>query len=296
MAKSLQERIASARSTDRVTIETLIGLIADIQGERDRLSEAHERASAESIDFALSEDDRDEAATKAAKYARDIAGLDHVLPEMAEKLDRKRESDAQMSKRAEARAALQERDELAATFGERVPAITEELIGIFKAVEANAQRMRSAGVYEANAEMKARGASGNGQFGISHAAPFAQMKIPNFDGPGRAWPIDLTQEMNAKIAEDSARIRAEQMAEVKRREDEKRAEAEEHRRTHGIYRLSTSFDGRPIRLPADLVSAAIPAAIGNWQPWEGEVAHSVAAELRGVPHLCVEAVGAEPEQ
>ena len=35
MAKSLQERIASARSTDRVTIETLEKLISDAAAESD---------------------------------------------------------------------------------------------------------------------------------------------------------------------------------------------------------------------------------------------------------------------
>ena len=68
MAKSFQERIASARSTDRVTIETLDKLLVDIGEERERLPLAHARASAESIDFALSESDRDEAAANAERY------------------------------------------------------------------------------------------------------------------------------------------------------------------------------------------------------------------------------------
>ncbi|XAP76988.1 hypothetical protein ABC955_10330 [Citromicrobium bathyomarinum] len=296
MAKSLKERIASARSTDRVTIETLEQLVGDIEAERERLSAAHERASAESIDYALGEDDRDDAAAKAAKYARDIAGLAQIIPELADKLERKRESDTQRAKRAEAQSALQERDEIAARFAERVPAITAELIELIQAVNANAERMRLAGVYEANAEWHARGIPGNGMIGVSHVEPFVKIKIPNFDGPGRAWPIDHTQAMAAQIAADSSRIRAQQMAAVKRREQEKREAAEEHRRTHGIYRLSTSFDGRPIRLPVDLVSGAMPSTVGNWQQWEGEVAHAVAEELRSIPHLNVEAMGGEQEQ
>ena len=45
MAKSLQERLASARDSDRTTIETLAKLIEDAVAEKDRLAAAHERAS-----------------------------------------------------------------------------------------------------------------------------------------------------------------------------------------------------------------------------------------------------------
>ncbi|MBH1944419.1 hypothetical protein I5L01_09255 [Erythrobacter sp. YJ-T3-07] len=293
MAKSLQERIASARSTDRVTIETLEQLIADIELEQDRLSTAHEQASAESIDFALNEDDRDEAAAKAAKYSRDIAGLAKLLPQFIGKLEQKRESDTQQAKRAEARAALVQRDEISARFAERVPAIVSELIDLFEAVNANAERMRLAGVHEANAEWHARGIPGNGMMEVNSAEAFVKLKLPNFDGAGRAWP-----KTRAAVAEfDYGKAMRDSRLEREKREERARRAAAEHNRLHGAYRLSTGLVGKPVILPSQVAEQHnLPRSLFYGTPWTGEIAHAVAVELRDVPHLNVEAIGGEQEQ
>ncbi|MBU2328892.1 MAG: hypothetical protein KJ755_16325 [Alphaproteobacteria bacterium] len=238
MAKSLQERIASARSTDRATIETLTSLVADVETERTRLTAAHERASAESIDYLLAESDRDEAAANAARYARNIAALTSALAELGEKLEAKRNSDAQKSMKAEEAAAIAERDKLAAQFAERVPLITAELIELFQAVSANADRMRAAGMNEVDAEFTARKVPGNGYIGPSPVPKFTSMKIPEFAGAGRVWPVDWSSKLSAAVCADISEIRRQQFANVERQQEEKRLAAEEHARSHGQYSVA----------------------------------------------------------
>ena len=292
MAKSLQERLASARETDRTTIETLAKLIEDVHAERERLAAAHERASADSIDFALAEADREDAAANAGRYARSLAALAGAVEELEGKLDAKRNSDAQRAKQAEKAAALAERDEIAARFAQRVPAITAELIELLKAVEANEARMRAAGIHEANAEFKARGISGNGLVGgLSPALPFAKMKIPDFHGAGRAWPVD---QANA-IAAVQASAYAEQIR--KGREDEERAKkakaeaAAKFAREHGRYEITVEggvgMNEEVVFIPEELVGGNIPAALGPWDRRQLVLSHEVAKALAAVPRLKV---------
>lgn len=289
MAKSLQERLASARETDRTTIEQLARLIEDTRAESERLTAAHERTSADSIDFALSEDDREEAAANAGRYARSLAALAGAADELEAKLEAKRNSDAQRAKAAEKVAALTERDEIAAMFAERVPAVTAELIELFKAVEANEARMRAAGVHEANAEWHARGIAGNGLVGgLSPAMPFTKLKIPEFRGAGRAWPIDQSNAIAAKIVHNyGAQIR--KGREEAEREDRKKAEAAaKFAREHGTYALSIDLIGEHlVRLPEELVAGPLPAAIGSWEERRVTISHEVAKKLAAVPHLKV---------
>ena len=154
MAKSLTERLKAALSP-RARVSDNEALLADLKAEQERLETARDAAAAESIDFALSDDDRDEAAAKAARLDRTIRALDQEIASLAVQIEERRSSDAAKAAEAEKRAALTERDELAAQFAKRVPAITAELIELFEAVNANADRMRLAGVHEANAEWHA---------------------------------------------------------------------------------------------------------------------------------------------
>ncbi len=62
MAKTIAERILSARQNDGIRITDLEQLIADATAERDRLLGSAQHHDRESIDFALSDDDRADAA------------------------------------------------------------------------------------------------------------------------------------------------------------------------------------------------------------------------------------------
>lgn len=301
MAKSLQERIVSARSTNRVTIETLEQLIADITAERDRLSKSHERASAESIDFALSEDDRDDAARNAEKYSRTVLALGTAIEGLTEQLIAKQESDGRKAQEAERAAALAERDEIAAEFGKFMPAAVEQMVSLFERIEANENRMLAAGLREADAEATARGMSrfiGNG----SEALRFVKMRIPEFDGQHRCWPVDHERAMQIRIAErDSARAKAaayqkspEYKAEQARIAREK---AKEHAKLHGFYRLSTGLAGKALIYPTEIQGKhGLGNALLYPDSWEGELPHAVAKELRKVEHLNVKLLQPEAAQ
>ena len=63
MAKTLAERLIAAKSP-RARLADNEALLADLKTELDRLTAARDRAARESIDFALSDDDRDDAAAR----------------------------------------------------------------------------------------------------------------------------------------------------------------------------------------------------------------------------------------
>ncbi len=302
MAKNLQERLASARDSDRTTIETLVKLIEDARAESERLTAAHERASAESIDFTLSEEDREEAAANAGRYARSLAALATAIEEIEAKLDAKRNSDAQRAKQAEKASALAERDEIAARFAARVPALAGELVDLLKAVQANAERMRSAGVHEANAEWHARGVPGNGMRGVQQFAPFLQMKIPDFYGAGRVWPAQEieAQRLASEVADQTRRDRLDAFALADREADAKAKAAEEYRRTHGRYEITVESSVEEpeaiVRFPEELVTGSIPAALGCWDRRELMIPHDIAKKLATVPKVKIKRLDAEAAQ
>ncbi|MEE4154356.1 MAG: hypothetical protein V2I27_09385 [Erythrobacter sp.] len=292
MAKNLQERLASARETDRVTIETLAKLIEDARAERERLTAAHERASADSIDFALAEDDREEAAANAGRYARSLAALASAIEELEAKLDAKRNSDAQRGKAAEKASAIAERDEIAARFAERVPVLTAELIELFKAVEANEARMRAAGIFEANAEWKARGFAGNGLVGgISPAMPFTKLKIPDFTGAGRAWPAETANAISGAIANNCAEQIRRGREDDARAEQEKADAAAKFAAEHGTYQIEVEYSiehGDTVaHVPEELIGGNLPAAMGPWDVKQLVLPHTVAEKLGAAPRFKV---------
>ncbi len=178
MARNLQERLEVAKGP-RARIADNEALIADLKAEQERLEAARDQASAESVDFALSDADRDEAAAKAARLDRTVKSLGIEIAAVAALTEERRSDDARKAAEAEKRAALTERDEIAAQFAERVPVICDELV----------------------AEMHARGIPANGLVGTIQAHSYRHMKIPVFGGIGRAWPIDLAFILAAKAQE-----------------------------------------------------------------------------------------------
>lgn len=288
MARNLQERLEAAKSP-RARIADNEALIVDLKAEQERLEAARDQASAESVDFALSDADRDEAAAKAARLDRTIKSLEIEIAAVATLTEERRSDDARKAIEAEKRAALTERDEIAARFADRVPVLTAELLGIFEDVLKNQARMCAAGLNEANAEWHARGVPGNGYLSGVPVLPFVKLKIPEFNGAGRAWPIDNERAMINRGAELTRQVRVDGR---KRVENEARAKAEaaaEFAAEHGTYRFtveaSVEDPERIVRIPEELVTGNIPAALGCWDSRELVIPHTVAEQLAKVPHL-----------
>jgi hypothetical protein len=210
MTQSLAERITSAKSTDRVRNADLETLIADAKAEHERLVSSAEHHDRESIDFALSDDDREEASRLAGHYQRTARGLLNEIEALETKLAEKLNSDARKAEEAEAAARKARHDALVSRFRDRVPALIDELIVIFAEVRAS----ESGDAVEADARAVPR---------IFHhtAGPigqFLKMKIPAWDRSGHQWPPAAPNPMDA-AAEHTAR----QIARM--REDQERENA-----------------------------------------------------------------------
>lgn len=216
MAKTLAERIIGAKSTVRIRDEDLETLIADAGAEHERLLALAAKHDAESIDFALSDEDREEAAQLANHYQRTARGLANEIEALKKQLEEKRESDNRKAAEAEKQAAIDERDALAVEFMEFYRPFLKQGAALNARIEANAARMASLGVRAANAEAKARGLDAMGRIGVSVAELVLKMKMPDLDGPGRIWPAPTANPMalaNEHTARQIARMHDDQKRE-----------------------------------------------------------------------------------
>lgn len=288
MAQNLQQRLIAAKKP-HARVSDNEALLVDLQTEIERLGNARDSAAGESIDFALSDDDRDEAAAKAARLDRTIKALEAEIAEVAAHTEQRKGDDARKAVEAEKRAALTERDEIAAKFADRVPAIVAELVDLLGQVKANAERMKRSAVYEADAELVARGIPATGYVQSTPVAKFLEMRIPEWASHGRAWPIP---ERNTAVGVEfdyGAQMR-------KAREDRARAEREQAEaaakfaRENGRYEITVASVGmydETVRLPDELVTGNIPAAIGCWERKQLVISHEVAKKLAAVPRVQV---------
>lgn len=190
MAKTVYERAASAQATDRVTISDLEALIPDLGAERERRKAAVNQATADSLNFALSTQERDEAAASAARAGRDVVALSAAIDALSAKLDAKRASASRKAREDERAAALAERDALAQIIATEWPEIEARIIELLSMVQNSDARMKSLQIYEHSAEAVARGlASGNS---VSPRVPVRRLtetKLPSFADPHQlAWP------------------------------------------------------------------------------------------------------------
>lgn len=215
MAKSLAERITSAKSTDRVTITDLEALIADATAERDRLVGSAEHHDEESINYALSDDDREEASRLASHYQRTARGLSKEIEALTEKLTDKRNSEKQKAEEARIAAIVAKRDDLAARLKERLPVLFDELVGLLEEIEVNDEEIKPLRLE--SAEAVARGIPGNFYSQTGPIARFLKMKIPEWSSTRLRWPID-------RFAEAMARREREQHKQLVARKEAQRAE------------------------------------------------------------------------
>lgn len=196
MAKTLNERLTSARSTDRVTITDLEALIVEATAERDRQAGAADHHAAEAINLALSDDDREEADRLAQHCRRTAKAYTTAIDELQAKLEAKRNSDKQKAEEARIAAITGRRDDLAARLKDRLPALLDELVGLLEEIETNDAEI--APLRLESAEAVARGVPGNFYNGVSPVGRFVKMKIPAWDGRDIQWPIDRIAQAIAK--------------------------------------------------------------------------------------------------
>src|SRR5690606_13351918 len=98
---------AGGRTTD------LEALIAEAESALAQLQEASAQAAAESVDFNLSEADREEAAAKAERDRRNATTIAAARDALNERLSERRSQEKTKAIEAERAAALAERDALA---------------------------------------------------------------------------------------------------------------------------------------------------------------------------------------
>ena len=213
MAKTLHDRIASARTTDRITITDLEAVIAEATAERDRLTGTLNQATADSIRFELSEEDRDEAATVADRAKRNALAMSAAINELTAKLSAKRSSDEQRAKKAERDAVIAERDELAKIIRDEWPALEARMVGLLQAVKDNDAKMAAYRIFEASAEAVARGVPGSFRAAGSPIRRLTETKLPSFAyGQHLAWPSIKPVNLDASrdiMLRDKERMRDE---------------------------------------------------------------------------------------
>lgn len=283
MAKSLNERIASALSTDRVTVATLRETITLASAERDNQNGIAKRAGADSVDVTLGDRERDESARDAERAGRLAIGYSEAIEKLQVKLAAKLESEDRKSQEIERKAALAERDQLVERWRE-VPGVIAKLIDLFKATNANAERMRAAGVHDRDAEAEARDIPGNfSTSGVGQYEQYKRIKIPSWDSTQRCWPVE-----QARVVYDyGAEIRRSRV-EREERQSKLKKEAEEHQRQHGHYQLTSQLSGcEPLRIPTKLQTRGAPVALFYGDPWVGELSHQDAKKLEAVSGLTV---------
>lgn len=207
MTQTLAQRIASFKGNPRVRDTDLEALIADAKDEQERLVASATAHDAESIDFALSDDDREEASRLAGSFQRAAAGLANEITALEQQLEDKRNSDKRKAEEAEEAARKARYDALVAKFRDRVPALVNELVGIFQELQANG----GGDAIEADARGVPRTFHNVGPI-----AQFLKMKIPAWNGCGHQWPPAAPNPM-ALASEYHARAVA-RMHEDQRRE------------------------------------------------------------------------------
>lgn len=284
MAKTLAERLIAAKKP-HARLNDNEALLADLKAELARLSAARDQAAGESIDFALSDADRDEAATKAGRYERTAKGIETEIAGLAALIEERRDEEAAAAAekaRAEVRA---ERDALAIEFAETVPQAVATLTDLFARVKANAERLNAIRDYSGCAEAKARGLAGF----VDPLGPkqFTKMIIPDFHGRERVWPpVENLAAAFVDVGAAMERARQQREADAER----KRKTAEDYARDHGRYELATVLTTyEPVHIPATAreKAPALPHAVGNGWPWVGMLPHALAEELKAVTNLKV---------
>lgn len=270
MSDTFERRAQAALANPKFRLADFPPLIAEAEELMARQQALADQAGRETLDFALSEADREEAAGKADRARRSAAALAAGIDALRAKLAERQASDKAQQRAAEREAAAAERDALAAEFRDVVPKAAGALVELFTRIHANTARLRAIGVLgEADAECIARGIN---PAGIVPVPRFLEMKIPAWEPDAevrRLWPPESLGDPSATI--DDALRAARRAAKRQARETEAK---------WGWYRLSHKL-GRQVSFMARVTSTYAEKARGlGREPWEGQVRHAEADRLR----------------
>lgn len=186
MANTLSERLASFSVRSRTS--DLEQLIVDVKAERDAQAAQHVGYRADALNFKLAEADRDEAAHKAERADRNAKALAAELETLEAILLERRQNEKTATIEAQRKAALAERDALVERIKSEWPALSESMMALFEAIQANETQLRAAGLNVDNAEAVARGLPGNWYHNGVPVKQFTKMQIPDWSGKQLAWP------------------------------------------------------------------------------------------------------------
>ena len=274
----LLKRAKAAHDNPRFRLSEFEPLIAELRAAGEQVAAAAEQAASDSVDFALGRSDRDEAASKAERAKRDAAALAAAAEALTAKHAQRLTSDRHQAAEAERQAAIAERDELAVEFDTTVRPLLISLPDLLTRVEANAKRLKRAGLREPNAEAKARGIKGH--YGVDW---FTQLKIPSWTGKGRAWPpVAKRHDAHAIILESDRKIAEGRAAEREAKWGHYRVTAAEFGGTS--FKARDSSDGH-----TETVETIYDGV------WTGQIAHAEAARLRRLG-ATVEAIEPAPAE
>lgn len=275
--KTYEERAAAAENDRRSRLSSIAELIEEggdlVEQQRATLAQATD----DSVDFRLSEADREEAATRADKARRRIATLTAAVDALTVKLAERKASAKSKAADDERAAALAERADIAERFKAIIPEAVAAMAGLFTEVQANAARMKKAGLREPDAEACARGIKGH-YIGNSPVDWFTAMRIPNFSGKGRAWPVE--KALTIGVSDEQAKQRA-------------KAAKANHEARWGLYR-ARPLSGQAIPFRARVapdVPAEMTRMLCQWI-FTGQMRHEEADRLRALG-VTVEVVAAD---
>ena len=113
MAKPLNERLTTALSNPRVRSADLESLIAEVTLERDNRTGALAQATEDSVNFGLSDDDRDAAAQRSERARREVLALGSVLEKLEDKLTSRIATEQRQASEERHTELLAERDRIA---------------------------------------------------------------------------------------------------------------------------------------------------------------------------------------
>lgn len=290
MAKPLDVRAAAIVRSDDAPTKDITAIIPELAEARDRELARQRQAEADSVDIALAEPDRDEAAANAARAGRMVQSYADAIAGLEAKLRAREQSDSRQRREAEQAAALAERDEIAERFKATVPALVAKLTAILAEVDANESRMHDAGLREANAEAFARGLPSSFNVGGAELRRFTRMVIPGWDADTRAWPPHIRAPL-----QDYER----QQREIRRKAETNAADREA---LFGWYRLSQrggaaiSFTARVFMSDGQPTGHTKDRRLWR-EPWAGSIALAEAERLRelGVTVEAIDQATAEAE-
>lgn len=292
MAKPFEQRVQTALNHDGFCLAHFAPLIAEGEQLAERQRAIAARAQDESIDFALGVADREEAAQRADKAAREVAMLSGAIKALKAKLTERKASEKAQAAEAGRAAILARRDALAERFKAEVPPLIEALTSLLGEIVASDEEMRAARMPDISAEALARGIPRNWFVGGEEALRFTQIRLPAWAGHGRCWP---KRELDSPFQNYGAQraVEKKRAAEIRAKEAAK----------WGWFRLTPSgwtqhsFSYQLI-LPERGATGQVKQRGLFKSPWSGNIARAEAERLAelGVKVEEIDQATAEAEQ